>query len=125
MVGGDYPYRYFIAADGRLIVSDQVCVRVAEILKVLGHPIRLRIVQTLLTEESCVKNIWSCLDLPQATVSQHLSVLKGKGIVDSAREGVSMRYWVSDDVSKMIVNSLMEYMGMDCRANCQDDPEKS
>lgn len=106
-------------------MSDQVCVRVAEILKVLGHPIRLRIVQTLMTEESCVKNIWSCLDLPQATVSQHLSVLKGKGIVDSAREGVSMRYWVSDDVSKMIVNSLMEYMGMDCRANCQDAPEKS
>ena len=105
-------------------MSDQVCVRVAEVLKVLGHPIRLRIVQTLLTEQSCVKNIWSCLDLPQATVSQHLSVLKGKGIVDSAREGVSMRYWVSDEIGKMIVSSLMEHMGMDCRANCQDDPEK-
>ena len=118
--GRYYPYRYFIDADGRLTVSDQVCVRVAEILKVLGHPIRLRIVQTLLTEESCVKNIWNCLDLPQATVSQHLSVLKGKGIVDSAREGVSMRYWVSDEISKMIVSSLMEHMGMDCRAGCQD-----
>ena len=103
-----------------MTVSDQVCERVAGILKVLGHPIRLRIVQTLLTEESCVKDIWSCLDLPQATVSQHLSVLKGKNIVDSAREGVSMRYWVSDEISKMIVNSLMEHMGMDCREACQD-----
>lgn len=103
-----------------MTVSDQVCERVAGILKVLGHPIRLRIVQTLLTEESCVKDIWSCLDLPQATVSQHLSILKGKGIVDSAREGVSMRYWVSDEISKMIVNSLMEHMGMDCREACQD-----
>lgn len=106
---------------GGWAVSDQVCVRIAEILKVLGHPIRLRIVQALLTEESCVKNIWSCLDLPQATVSQHLSVLKGKGVVDSVREGVSMRYWVSDDVSKMIVSALMEHMGMDCRSGCQDD----
>ncbi len=101
-------------------MSDQVCERVAEVLKVLGHPIRLRIVQTLLTEESCVKNIWSCLDLPQATVSQHLSILKGKGVVDSAREGVSMRYWVSDDISKMIITSLMEHMGMDCRGACLD-----
>ena len=101
-------------------MSEQACVRVAEILKVLGHPVRLRIVQTLLTEESCVKNIWSCLDLPQATVSQHLSVLKGKGIVDSAREGVTMRYWVSDDVSKIIINSLIEHMGMDFRTGCRD-----
>ncbi|NIA20083.1 MAG: metalloregulator ArsR/SmtB family transcription factor [Xanthomonadaceae bacterium] len=104
----------------RSTLSDQVCVRIAEILKVLGHPIRLRIVQTLLTEESCVKNIWSCLNLPQATVSQHLSVLKGKGIVDSAREGVTMRYWVSDEISKMIVHALMDHMGMDCRTDCQD-----
>lgn len=110
----------FISTEGRLVVSDQVCERVAEVLKVLGHPIRLRIVQTLLTEESCVKNIWSCLDLPQATVSQHLSILKGKGVVDSAREGVSMRYWVSDDISKMIITSLMEHMGMDCRGACLD-----
>ncbi len=101
-------------------MSDQTCVRIAEVLKVLGHPVRLRIVQSLLTEESCVKNIWNCLNLPQATVSQHLSILKGKGMVDSAREGVTMRYWVSDDISKIIVHALMDHMGMDCRTDCQD-----
>ncbi len=94
---------------------DQICCRVAEVLKVLGHPVRLQIVQTLLTQESCVKNLWSCLELSQATVSQHLSVLKGKGIVDSAREGVAMRYWVSDDISKLLIGTLMDHFGMDCR----------
>ncbi|MBN2231230.1 MAG: winged helix-turn-helix transcriptional regulator [Deltaproteobacteria bacterium] len=97
------------------MVSGDTCTRVAEVLKVLGHPIRLRIVQTLLTEESCVKNLWSCLELPQATVSQHLSVLKGKGIVDSAREGVAMRYWVCDDISKLVIGTLMREIGMDCQ----------
>ncbi|MBN2332719.1 MAG: winged helix-turn-helix transcriptional regulator [Deltaproteobacteria bacterium] len=95
-------------------MHDKICHRVAEILKVLGHPIRLRIVQTLLTEESCVKNLWNCLDLPQATVSQHLSVLKGKGIVDSAREGVAMRYWVSDEIGTLIVSTLMNQLQLDC-----------
>ncbi len=93
---------------------DQICCRVAEVLKVLGHPVRLQIVQTLLTKESCVKNLWSCLELSQATVSQHLSVLKGKGIVDSVREGVAMRYWVCDDISKLLIGTLMDHYGMDC-----------
>lgn len=93
---------------------DKVCHRVAEVLKVLGHPVRLQIVQTLMTRESCVKNLWNCLDLSQATVSQHLSVLKGKGIVDSVREGVTMRYWVCDEVSKLLIGTLMDYFGMDC-----------
>ncbi len=61
-----------------------------------------------------MKNLWSCLDLPQATVSQHLAVLKGKGVVDSEREGVVMRYWVKDEISKLIVSALMERFGMDC-----------
>ena len=94
--------------------KEKVCNRVAEVLKVLGHPVRLQIVQNLLTRESCVKNLWSCLELPQATVSQHLSVLKGKGIVDSAREGVAMRYWVCDDVCKLLIGTLMDHFGMDC-----------
>ena len=99
---------------------DQLCCRIAEVLKVLGHPVRLQIVQTLLTKESCVKNLWSCLELSQATVSQHLSVLKGKGIVDSAREGVAMRYWVSDDISKLLIGTLMDHFGMDCQETAAD-----
>ena len=94
--------------------QNQVCHRIAEILKVLGHPVRLRIVQTLMTQESCVKNLWNCLDLPQATVSQHLAVLKGKGVVASERDGVVMHYWVKDEVSKLIISALMERFGMDC-----------
>ncbi len=108
---------------------DKICNRVAEVLKVLGHPVRLQIVQTLLTRESCVKNLWSCLELSQATVSQHLSVLKGKGIVDSSREGVSMRYWVCDDISKLLIGTLMNHFGMDCceaalQAEAEGDTEE-
>lgn len=78
----------------------------AEVLKVLGHPIRLKIVAGLCTRECNVKHIWECLGLPQATVSQHLALLKNKGIIDGKREGVEVHYSVINDLAKRIVDSL-------------------
>jgi ArsR family transcriptional regulator len=78
----------------------------ADVLKVLGHPIRLKIVAGLCTCECNVKHIWECLGLPQATVSQHLALLKNKGIIDGKREGVEVHYSVINDLAKKIVASL-------------------
>ena len=68
----------------------------AELLRLLGHPIRLKIVVGLTQSACCVKDIWECLDLPQATVSQHLSVLRAHGIIEGSREGTSVTYHVVD-----------------------------
>lgn len=77
--------------------------REAEILKVLGHPIRLKIVAGLMTQSCNVKKIWECLGLPQATVSQHLALLKNKGIIEGRRDGVEVYYHVvSDEVRRII-----------------------
>ncbi len=78
----------------------------AEILKVLGHPIRLKIVAGLCTKECNVKHIWECLGLPQATVSQHLALLKNKGIISGKREGVEVHYSVIHPLAKKIILSL-------------------
>jgi DNA-binding transcriptional ArsR family regulator len=78
----------------------------AEVLKVLGHPIRLKIVAGLCTQECNVKHIWECLNLPQATVSQHLALLKHKGIIEGKREGVEVHYSVIHPLAKKIIASL-------------------
>ena len=78
----------------------------AEVLKVLGHPIRLKIVAGLCTQECNVKHIWECLNLPQATVSQHLALLKHKGIIEGKREGVEVHYTVVHPLAKKIINIL-------------------
>ena len=80
----------------------------ADLLKTLGHSIRLNIINVLLEEDACVKNIWGCLDIPQATVSQHLAILKNKGIVMAHREGVTVRYSVRDPRMKKIIEALKE-----------------
>ncbi|MSN25606.1 MAG: metalloregulator ArsR/SmtB family transcription factor [Geobacter sp.] len=78
----------------------------SEVLKVLGHPVRLKIVAGLCTHECNVKHIWECLGLPQATVSQHLALLKHKGIIEGKREGVEVHYSVINPLAKKIINSL-------------------
>lgn len=78
----------------------------SEVLKVLGHPIRLKIVAGLCTRECNVKHIWECLGLPQATVSQHLALLKNKGIIQGKRDGVEVHYSVIHPLAKRIIDSL-------------------
>lgn len=78
----------------------------AEIFKVLGHPIRLKIVAGLCTRECNVKHIWECLGLPQATVSQHLALLKNKGIIEGKRDGVEVHYSVVHPLAKKLIEVL-------------------
>jgi ArsR family transcriptional regulator len=82
--------------------------RESEILKVLGHPIRLKIVAGLMSESCNVKKIWECLGLPQATVSQHLALLKNKDIISGRREGVEVFYQVTSPEAKRIVGAIFE-----------------
>ena len=86
--------------------------REAEILKVLGHPVRLKIVAGLMSESCNVKKIWECLELPQATVSQHLALLKNKGIIEGRRDGVEVFYSVVCNEAEAIVGSL--FQGSNC-----------
>lgn len=86
--------------------------REAEILKVLGHPVRLKIVAGLMSQTCNVKKIWECLQLPQATVSQHLALLKNKGIIEGRRDGVEVFYHVISDDARRIVGAL--FLPGDC-----------
>ncbi|TCT12263.1 ArsR family transcriptional regulator [Natranaerovirga pectinivora] len=81
--------------------------RTADILKVLGHPVRLCIVHGLVKQETCkVSNIQSCLSIPQSTVSQHIGKLKSAGIIEGTRNGLEIVYKVVDDEAFKIIESL-------------------
>ncbi len=86
--------------------AQQDYARESEILKVLGHPIRLKIVAGLLSQSCNVKKIWECLSLPQATVSQHLALLKNKAIITGRREGVEVYYQVTSPEAVRIVKAI-------------------
>jgi ArsR family transcriptional regulator len=55
----------------------------AQVLRVIGHPVRLRIVEALEGSPKTVKALMKELGLPQVTVSKHLAALKKRRIVKS------------------------------------------
>jgi ArsR family transcriptional regulator len=69
---------------------------VATLAKALGHPTRVRIIRLLLTRDGCYcGQIVDELPLAQATVSQHLRVLKDAGLIVGEIEGLRTCYWAS------------------------------
>lgn len=68
-------------------------VQLASVLKALGHPARLEILRVLAARTSCVcGEIVEELPLAQATVSQHLKVLKQAGLIDGEIDGPRVCY---------------------------------
>lgn len=68
----------------------------AEILKALGQPTRLRIIEYLRRGERCVCEIFPAIGGEQSNISRHLGVLKRAGILSDRREGVSIYYRIKD-----------------------------
>ena len=85
----------------------------AQTLKALSDPIRLRIVLLLHAEgELCVCDLMAVLGAPQSTVSRHLAYLKRSCWVDTRREGVWMHYQLSQDsciICKELLQTLREH----------------
>ena len=89
--------------------SDAHITECAQKLKVCGHPMRLRLLCRIAKqEEPCVSDLWSCLDQPQPVISQHLAVLKQRGIVASEVRGNRRVYSIVDPFIREIVGSLLE-----------------
>jgi ArsR family transcriptional regulator len=64
----------------------------SRVMKALAHPTRLFIVDELSRGERCVCELTDGIGADVSTVSKHLSVLKGAGIVLDDRRGVQVFY---------------------------------
>jgi ArsR family transcriptional regulator len=80
----------------------------AEMLKAIAHPVRLCIIKGLMDKKCNVSHIQECLELPQSTVSQHLGILRTKGILKGERNGLEITYSVVNEDVKRIINALFD-----------------
>jgi DNA-binding transcriptional ArsR family regulator len=80
-----------------VIASDELLQRIAEVLKAMADPTRLKILHSLHQGELCVSDILEIVGGSQANVSKHLSVLKRAGLVASRRDGLNVFYRISDE----------------------------
>jgi DNA-binding transcriptional ArsR family regulator len=82
--------------------------KIADILKALAHPTRVKILKYLSDGEKCVKDIWQELNIPQPTVSQHINILKSAGIISFRKDGVKTCYKIELPVVIKILKLLEE-----------------
>ncbi len=89
------------------IVGDRAkAVHLADVLKSLAHPIRLRIVGLLCAEELSVTVMAERLDVPQAILSQQLRILRMSGLVESRRDSGFARYRLGEPRLRELVKCL-------------------
>jgi len=90
--------------------SEQLLQRIAERLKAMADPMRLKILHTIHDGERCVNDILAEVGGSQANVSKHLSVLRRAGLVDCRREGVNVFYTIIDPTVFEICRSVCDSM---------------
>jgi ArsR family transcriptional regulator len=64
----------------------------AAVIKAMAHPTRLFIVDELSRGEQCVRELTDLIGVDISTVSRHLSILKGAGIVKDDKRGSQVYY---------------------------------
>jgi ArsR family transcriptional regulator, arsenate/arsenite/antimonite-responsive transcriptional repressor len=64
----------------------------AKIIKAMGHPVRLMMIEFLKTRERSFSDVFALYRLDKSTISKHLLVLKEAGIVSSRKSGTDMIY---------------------------------
>ena len=86
----------------------------AEFFKALAHPVRIRILEILRNGEMSVTEIQNNLELDQSTISQQLSILRAKNLLQSRKSGTSIFYSARDpmiydllDIARTIFNNQL------------------
>ncbi len=80
----------------------------AKILKAIAHPVRLQLLDIIRDSQPCVKMMEEELGLAQPNVSQHLSLLRNIGVVESSRDGHSVCYAIKNQMVNHILDVLTE-----------------
>ncbi len=92
---------------GKADLPVEIIERVADMLKVMAHPHRIRIVEALEQERSLpVFEVMTRLDLPQAVTSQHLNAMKRVGLLSAKRRGKEVWYAINDPRALTILECI-------------------
>jgi DNA-binding transcriptional ArsR family regulator len=88
----------------------------AEFLRVLGHPVRVRILELLRDGERSVGELQAELNLDSSGTSQHLGVLRRQGVLEARKEGTSVFYRVRDPRTFQLLESARQIVSSSLQA---------
>ena len=94
--------------DVSLLSGDGDIERASRSLKAMSHPLRLKILCTLGDQEVSVQDIVENVGTSQSNISQHLAILRDKGILTSRKDANRVFYRVSDNRTLQLIGMMRE-----------------
>jgi len=86
--------------------DDSVLTRMAETLRLLGDPTRLRILHALTTTELCVCDLSVLLETTSSAISHQLRLLRTSGLVRFRREGKMVYYSLNGSNARQLLSRI-------------------
>jgi ArsR family transcriptional regulator len=97
------------AIDGEQLLARAADIEIASrSLKAMSHPLRLKILCTLGSREVCVQGIVENVGTSQSNISQHLAILRDKGILSSRKDANKVFYRVGDERTLRLIGMMQE-----------------
>jgi len=82
-------------------------------LKAMAHPLRLKILCVLGNREVSVQEIVDCVGTSQSNISQHLAILREKGVLRTRKDANRVYYRVGDERTLTLIGMMREvFCGM-------------
>lgn len=91
-----------------LMTQDEDIERASRSLKAMSHPLRLKILCTLGDQEISVQDIVEHVGTSQSNISQHLAILRDKGILFSRKDANRVYYKVGDSRTLALIDMMRE-----------------
>ena len=80
----------------------------ARALKAIAHPLRLKILCVVGDQEACVQEIVDAVGASQSNISQHLAILREKGVLLTRKDANRVFYRVGDQRTLQLVGMMRE-----------------
>jgi len=95
-----------LASSDTLITREEDIERASRSLKAMSHPLRLKILCTLGDQEISVQDIVEQVGTSQSNISQHLAILRDKGILASRKDANRVYYRVGDSRNLRLISMM-------------------
>lgn len=93
---------------GDLIDKKEHIETAARALKAMAHPLRLKILCVVGSEEVCVQDIVDAVGTSQSNISQHLGILRDKGVLQTRKDANRVFYSVADPRTLQLIGLMRE-----------------
>ena len=103
-----------VAVREQLLEKAEHIEQASRALKAMAHPLRLKILCVLGDQEISVQDIVDCVGTSQSNISQHLAILRDKGVLLTRKDANRVFYRISDERTLTLIGMLREvYCGPD------------